>query len=131
MLADYFHHYAIIGFYLLVATLVPIGMIVISRLASLIKVRPSNPSELKKSMYECGMKPETERWQGFNIKYYFYALLFVIFDVETIFLFPWASKYGIWSKEFGIMFFLSMLSFLVIVTIGYVYAWKKGDLEWE
>jgi NADH-quinone oxidoreductase subunit A len=106
-------------------------MIVISRLASFIKVRPSNPSELKKSMYECGMKPETERWQGFNIKYYFYALLFVIFDVETIFLFPWASKYGVWTKEFGIMFFLSMLSFLVIVTIGYVYAWKKGDLEWE
>lgn len=131
MLADYFHHYAIIGFYLLVATLVPIGMIIISRLATFIKVRPSNPSELKKSMYECGMKPETERWQGFNIKYYFYALLFVIFDVETIFLFPWASKYGIWSKEFGIMFFLSMLSFLVIVTTGYVYAWKKGDLEWE
>ncbi len=131
MLADYFHHYAIIGFYLLVATLVPIGMIVISRLASFIKVRPSNPSELKKSMYECGMKPETERWQGFNIKYYFYALLFVIFDVETIFLFPWASKYGVWTKEFGIMFFLSMLSFLVIVTTGYVYAWKKGDLEWE
>ncbi len=131
MLTDYFHHYAIIGFYLLVATLVPIGMIVISRLASFIKVRPSNPSELKKSMYECGMKPETERWQGFNIKYYFYALLFVIFDVETIFLFPWASKYGVWTKEFGIMFFLSMLSFLVIVTIGYVYAWKKGDLEWE
>ena len=106
-------------------------MIIISRLATLIKVRPNNPSELKKSMYECGMKPETERWQGFNIKYYFYALLFVIFDVETIFLFPWASKYGIWSKEFGIMFFLSMLSFLVIVTTGYVYAWKKGDLEWE
>ena len=131
MLTDYFHHYAIIGFYLLVATLVPIGMIIISRLATFIKVRPSNPSELKKSMYECGMKPETERWQGFNIKYYFYALLFVIFDVETIFLFPWASKYGIWSKEFGIMFFLSMLSFLVIVTTGYVYAWKKGDLEWE
>ena len=131
MLTDYFHHYAIIGFYLLVATLVPIGMIIISRLATLIKVRPSNPSELKKSMYECGMKPETERWQGFNIKYYFYALLFVIFDVETIFLFPWASKYGVWTKEFGIMFFLSMLSFLVIVTIGYVYAWKKGDLEWE
>ena len=51
MLADYFHHYAIIGFYLLVATLVPIGMIIISRLATLIKVRPNNPSELKKSMY--------------------------------------------------------------------------------
>ncbi|MAS51437.1 MAG: NADH-quinone oxidoreductase subunit A [Dehalococcoidia bacterium] len=106
-------------------------MIVLSKLAQFIKVRPSNPSKLKESMYECGMKPETERWQGFNIKYYFYALLFVIFDVETIFLFPWAAKYGIWSKEFGLMFFLSMFVFLAVVTLGYVYAWKKGDLEWN
>ena len=123
MLENYFENYAILGFYLLVAITVPIGMITISKLAQFIKVRPSNPSELKESMYE--------RWQGFNIKYYFYALMFVIFDVETIFLFPWAAKYGIWSKEFGIAFFLSMFIFLFIVTIGYVYAWKKGDLEWN
>ena len=129
MLKDYFDHYAIIGFYLAIAISVPIGMIVLSKLAQFIKVRPSNPSKLKESMYECGMKPETERWQGFNIKYYFYALLFVIFDVETIFLFPWAAKYGIWSKEFGLIFFLSMFVFLAVVTLGYVYAWKKGDLE--
>ena len=89
MLKDYFDHYAIIGFYLAIAISVPIGMIVLSKLAQFIKVRPSNPSKLKESMYECGMKPETERWQGFNIKYYFYALLFVIFDVETFFLFPY------------------------------------------
>ena len=131
MLKDYFDHYAIIGFYLAIAISVPIGMIVLSKLAQFIKVRPSNPSKLKESMYECGMKPETERWQGFNIKYYFYALLFVIFDVETIFLFPRAAKYGIWSKEFGLMFFLSMFVFLAVVTLGYVYAWKKGDLEWN
>ena len=131
MLKDYLDHYAIIGFYLVVATTVPIGMIVLSKLASFIKVRPSNPSEIKESMYECGMKPETERWQGFNIKYYFYALLFVIFDIETLFLFPWAARYGVWTKEFGLMFFFSMLSFLAIVTFGYVYAWKKGDLEWD
>ena len=131
MLKDYFDHYAIIGFYLAVSISVPIGMIVLSKLAQFINVRPSNPSELKESMYECGMKPETERWQGFNIKYYFYALLFVIFDVETIFLFPWAARYGVWSKEFGLMFFASMFVFLVVVTLGYVYAWKKGDLEWN
>ena len=69
MLKDYFDHYAIIGFYLVVSISVPIGMIVLSKLAQYIKVRPSNPSKLKESMYECGMKPETERWQGFNIKY--------------------------------------------------------------
>lgn len=131
MLKDYLDHYAIIGFYLVVAISVPIGMIVLSKLASFIRVRPSNPSELKESMYECGMKPETERWQGFNIKYYFYALLFVIFDIETLFLFPWAARYGVWTREFGLMFFFSMLSFLAIVTFGYVYAWKKGDLEWD
>ena len=131
MLKDYLDHYAIIGFYLVVAISVPIGMIVLSKLASFIRVRPSNPSELKESMYECGMKPETERWQGFNIKYDFYALLFVIFDIETLFLFPWAARYGVWTREFGLMFFFSMLSFLAIVTFGYVYAWKKGDLEWD
>jgi NADH-quinone oxidoreductase subunit A len=131
LLKDYLDHYAIIGFYLVVAISVPIGMIVLSKLASFIRVRPSNPSELKESMYECGMKPETERWQGFNIKYYFYALLFVIFDIETLFLFPWAARYGVWTREFGLMFFFSMLSFLAIVTFGYVYAWKKGDLEWD
>ena len=111
MLENYFENYAILGFYLLVSITVPIGMITLSKLAQFIKVRPSNPSELKESMYECGMKPETERWQGFNIKYYFYALMFVIFDVETIFLFPWADKYGIWSKEFGVAFFLYMFIF--------------------
>ena len=79
MLENYFENYAILGFYLLVSITVPIGMITLSKLAQFIKVRPSNPSELKESMYECGMKPETERWQGFNIKYYFYALMFVIF----------------------------------------------------
>ena len=72
MLENYFENYAILGFYLLVSITVPIGMITLSKLAQFIKVRPSNPSELKESMYECGMKPETERWQGFNIKYYFY-----------------------------------------------------------
>ena len=86
---------------------------------------------LREKLYNEGYIIETERWQGFNIKYYFYALLFVIFDVETIFLFPWAVKYGIWSKEFGVMFFMSMFVFLFIVTLGYVYAWKKGDLEWN
>ena len=75
MLENYFENYAILGFYLLVSITVPIGMITLSKLAQFIKVRPSNPSELKESMYECGMKPETERWQGFNIKYGFRYLV--------------------------------------------------------
>ena len=94
-------------------------------------LRPYLPHETKLMPYECGVDPEGDARGRFSVRFYFIAILFVIFDVETIFLFPWASKYGIWSKEFGIMFFLSMLSFLVIVTTGYVYAWKKGDLEWE
>ena len=131
MLENYFENYAILGFYLLVAITVPIGMITLSKLAQFIKVRPSNPSELKESMYECGMKPETERWQGFNIKYYFYALMFVIFDVETIFLFPWAANYGILTPKFGLYILAEMGVFIGILLLGWFYAWKKGSLEWS
>jgi NADH-quinone oxidoreductase subunit A len=58
-------------------------------------------------------------------------LLFVVFDIETVFLFPWAVKYGVLSKQFGVSILLAMILFLFIVTIGYVYAWKKGDLQWQ
>ena len=77
------------------------------------------------------MRVDSERWQGYNLRYYYYALLFVIFDIETVFLFPWAVKYGVLSKEFGVSVLLAMILFLFIVTIGYVYAWKKGDLQWK
>ena len=82
-------------------------------------------------MYECGMRVDSDRWQGYNLRYYYYALLFVIFDIETVFLFPWAVKYGVLSKEFGVSVLLAMILFLFVVTIGYVYAWKKGDLQWK
>ena len=131
MLNNYFDQYGIIGLFLLTAILVPLGMLVLSKLAQFVKIRPNNPSKVKESMYECGMRVDSVRWQGFNLRYYYYALLFVVFDIETIFLFPWAGKYGVLSKQFGVSILLAMILFLFIVTLGYVYAWKKGDLEWK
>ena len=71
----------IIGLFLVTATLVPLGMLLLSKLAQYIKVRPHNPSEIKEGMYECGMRVDSVRWQGYNLRYYYYALLFVVFDI--------------------------------------------------
>ena len=118
MLNNYFDQYGIIGLFLITATLVPLGMLLVSKLAQYIKVRPHNPSEIKEGMYECGMRVDSDRWQGYNLRYYYYALLFVIFDIETVFLFPWAVKYGVLSKEFGVSVLLSMILFLVLEEQG-------------
>jgi len=131
MLNNYFEQYGIIGLFLITAILVPLGMLLLSKLSQYIRVRPHNPSEIKESMYECGMKVDAVRWQGYNLRYYYYALIFIVFDIETVFLFPWAVKYGVLSKQFGVSVLLAMILFLFIVTLGYVYAWKKGDLEWK
>lgn len=131
MLNNYFDQYGIIGLFLITAILVPLSMLLLSKLSQYIRVRPHNPSEIKESMYECGMKVDAVRWQGYNLRYYYYALIFVVFDIETVFLFPWAVKYGALSKQFGVSVLLAMILFLFIVTLGYVYAWKKGDLEWK
>ena len=67
----------------------------------------------------------------FNVRYYYYALLFVIFDVETILLYPWAVQYSILSQEFGARALVAGLVFLFVVTLGFVYAWRKRILEWR
>ena len=76
------------------------------------------------------MKPAGSRWVRFNIRDYYFAVVFVVFDVETVFLYPWAVRYGVLSKEFGFFAFGAMMVFLGVVTLGYVYAWRKRALEW-
>ena len=70
------------------------------------------------------------RWTNFNFRYYGIALLFVIFDVEVVFLFPWASNFGMMSKEFGIFVLLEMMVFIGILVVGWLYAIRKGSLDW-
>ncbi len=95
-------------------------------------LRPSNPSPTKMSTYECGEVPIGSSWVRFNIRFYLIALFFLIFDVEVVFLFPWAvvfkQLYPI--PELGALVFWEMVIFLSILTVGLVYVWARGDLDW-
>jgi NADH:ubiquinone oxidoreductase subunit 3 (subunit A) len=90
-------------------------------------VRPKRPGKEKETTYECGLDTQGPTWVQFKISYFLYALLFVIFDVETVFLYPWAVAF----KSVGLFAFVEMLIFIAILGIGLWYAWKKGALEWE
>ena len=130
-LDDYFRQYGLIAVFAAVAVAVPTGMLLLSWVLSLVKVRPNNPSDVKSSIYECGFETISERWNNFNFRYYSIALLFVIFDVEVVFLFPWAASYGVMSAEFGSFVLFEMVVFVGILVLGWAYAWKKGSLEWS
>jgi len=87
----------------------------------------SNPDAEKNSAYECGFEPFESARLKFDIRFYLVAILFVIFDLEVAFLFPWAVGF----QHIGSLGFWSMMLFLLILTIGFLYEWKKGALEWE
>ena len=131
LLDEYFRQYGLIAVFAAVAVAVPTGMLLLSWALSLVKVRPNYASEVKASIYECGFETISERWNNFNFRYYSIALLFVIFDVEVVFLFPWAASYGVMSAEFGTFVLLEMIVFVGILVLGWAYAWKKGSLEWS
>ena len=131
MVDEYFRQYGVIAIFAALAVAVPTGMLLISWLLSVLKVRPNNPSPVKNSIYECGFETITERWNNFNFRYYSIALLFVIFDGEGVFLFPWAASFGTMSAEFGMFVLLEMVVFIGILMLGWIYAWKKGSLEWS
>lgn len=89
-------------------------------------IRPNRPTKEKLKTYECGETPEGTPWIKFNIRFFVVALIFLIFDVEVVLLFPWALTY----KGFGLYGFLAGIIFLVVLGIGMAYEWRKGDLEW-
>jgi len=103
-----------------VAILIPMTLV----LAKL--VRPENPNRVKLMPYECGIDPLDSSRGRYTVRYYIVAILFVVFDVETIFLFPWAVKF----KALGVFGLIEMLVFLGILIVGYIWIWKKGALEW-
>ncbi|MBI2094120.1 MAG: NADH-quinone oxidoreductase subunit A [Candidatus Omnitrophica bacterium] len=114
--------YAFIGILAVVSVGFGVAPLVLSRLLS-----PKKPSPSKLAAYECGMVSEGDPWVQFRVQYYLYALLFVLFDVEVVFLYPWAL---VW-KGFGPAMLIEMLVFIAILAVGLVYAWKKGVLEWQ
>lgn len=89
-------------------------------------ISPKNPTKEKLSTYECGENPVGSPWVKFNIRFYVIALIFIIFDLEVVFLFPWAVVF----KSMGMIAFVEMFVFLVILGLGFVYLWARGDLEW-
>ncbi|MFH1198492.1 MAG: NADH-quinone oxidoreductase subunit A [bacterium] len=91
-----------------------------------ILIRPKRPTKEKYLTYECGEDPVGTPWVKFNIRFFVVALIFLIFDVEVVLLFPWALTY----QEFGVYGFLVGIIFLVLLGIGMAYEWRKGDLEW-
>ena len=110
---------------ILLFVLVAIGFAIFTWMfASLIKAERYN--KVKLEPYECGIEPETDARDRYGIRYYLVAMLFVIFDVETVFMFPWA----VIMDELALFGLIEMVVFLFILVVGYVYAWRKGALEW-
>lgn len=89
-------------------------------------LRPSRFSEEKLTTYECGENPTGSAWIQFNIRFYVFALIFIIFDVEAVFLLPWAVVF----RELGLLAFLEGVVFILILLVALAYVWRKGDLEW-
>ena len=122
MLAEFLKDYFSIILFLLIALGLSIGFIVMNFLFS-----PKNPDPEKLSAYECGFEPFSDSRMEFDVRFYLVAILFIIFDLEIAFLFPWAISLG----KIGILGFTSMMIFLFILTVGFIYEWKKGALDWE
>ena len=122
MLADYIPLFLVI----LVAIAFALGAVLSSRIFG-----PQKPTQSKLSTYESGMKPVGTTRERISVKYYLVAMLFIIFDLEVIFVYPWAVEFRKMFAEFGTSVFYSMLIFLVVLELGYLYAFKKGGFKWD
>ncbi len=113
--------YAFIGIFLLFGLSMPIIVLVMAYF-----LRPGRPTPIKQATYECGLEAVGDIWVQFKIQYYLYALAFLIFDIEVVFLYPWAVAYN----QLGLFALIEMLIFMLILVYGLAYAWRKGALEW-
>ena len=103
------------------------GAIALALMASAILIAIRRPDPEKLSAYECGFDPFDDARMKFDVRFYLVAILFIIFDLEVAFLFPWAVTFG----KLGVTGFWSMIVFLGVLTVGFAYEWKKGALEWD
>lgn len=115
------YNYIFVGLLILVAISFALAPLLIVRL-----VAPRKRSLAKSDIYECGVRTYGETWVRFRIQYFIFAIMFVVFDIETAFLYPWAVAYG----GLGIFALYEMIVFLIILFVGLVYAWAKGVLRW-
>ena len=122
MLSSYEYNYLFLGVFLLIAIGFPLLPIILAKF-----VAPKKPNPIKNATYECGVETKGDSWVQFKVQYYVYALIFVIFDIEVIFIYPWAVAF----KQMGLFAFAEMAIFLAILAFSLVYAWKKNVLEWK
>ena len=122
MIENFLGEYLSIVIFIFIALALSIGFIILNFLFS-----PNNPDSEKLSAYECGFEPFDDSRMTFDVRFYLVAILFIIFDLEIAFLFPWAISLG----NIGSLGFWSMMLFLFILSIGFVYEWKKGALDWD
>ena len=122
MLSEFLKDYLSIIFFLVIALGLSVSFIVLNFIFS-----PKKPDPEKLSAYECGFEAFDDSRMEFDVRFYLVAILFIIFDLEIAFLFPWAVSLG----NIGLLGFLSMMIFLFILTVGFIYEWKKGALDWE
>jgi NADH-quinone oxidoreductase subunit A len=120
-MTGYTWQYTFLGLFFLLVTVFAALPVVASRI-----VRPKKPSPTKLDPYECGVETEGDAWIQFKIQYYLYALVFIVFDVEVVLILPWAVVF----KQLGIVAFVEMAIFLLILFLGLIYVWRKRDLEW-
>ena len=115
------------NFTLLIVVIITAIVLVTAALliARLVSPRSYNPQ--KEEAYECGIPTRGESWMQFKVGYYLFAILFLMFDVETVFLFPWAAV----VQDLGVVGLVSVLFFLLVLVLGLAYAWRKGALEWK
>jgi NADH-quinone oxidoreductase subunit A len=116
-----------IGIFLIAALGFTASMILIPVTLRLLHIVPRKPNPTKYTTYECGMETIGKSQVQFNFRYYFFALLFVIFDIQVVFLYPWAVE----LKQLELFGLVEMLAFVLILVVGFIYAWKKGVLKWK
>jgi NADH-quinone oxidoreductase subunit A len=110
-----------IGIFFIVALILPAVPIFLAQL-----LNPKRPNKMKREAYECGVETVGDAWVQFKVQYYLYALVFLIFDIEMLFLFPWAVAYN----QLGLFALVAMAGFVGILGVALIYAWRKGALEW-
>ncbi len=110
-----------VGLFIVAAILIPAVAVILPRW-----VAPRKPNAIKQETYECGIETVGDAWVQFKVQYYIYALVFLIFDIETVFLFPWAVAYD----SLPLFAVLEGVIFIAILLAGLMYAWRKGALEW-
>ncbi len=120
-------NYGYIALFLIVAILFTVSTLLLPTTLRFLKIVPKNPNPTKNATFECGMETIGKTWVQFNVRYYFYALIFLALDVLVVFLYPWAVN----IRELGYSGLIGVLILISIIAVGYIYAWRKNVLEWK